>query len=313
MPVAGLLASPPSVPLPTSDIPNVVLTGGDGQQWVLTDPIGSQVLLMPGATGLSLPPNTPYLSDTPALPGALRTGYHDDPRAVFLPVYCEGNTRQQHRDNLRALERSIHPSRGVSHLSWAEADGSRRYLDMTYVTGAEGNDAADNAQLQWEIIGLNFVAENPYLYGDLLVPSPWIGAVARPFFPLRPFPITLTPSSVFGGSTVNNVGDMPAWPTWVLHGPATSLTIALGTGESFTLDMSATPLLVGQVITISTDPKLDVYTVVDDTTANRFGLVNPGAEFWPLPIGISAFNITVAGATSATSLQMSYRPQYLRV
>jgi hypothetical protein len=313
MPVPGLLAGPPPIPPPTSDIPNIVLTGGDGQQWVLTDPIGSQVLLMKGATGLSLPPNTAYLSDTPGAPGAFRTGAHDDPRAVFLPLYCEGNSRAQQVANLRALQRSVHWSRGPCQLAWAESDGSRRYLDMTYASGLEGNDAAENADLQWEVLGANFLAENPYLYGDPVSPAPWTGASPPAFFPMGGFPIRLGSSSVFGSTVINNVGEVEAWPTWRLDGPATGLTVQLNATTSFQLNLSADPLLVGEHIIVTTDPKADVLTVVDDTGANRFTTVAPNFAFFPLPSGTSAVSISVSGSTSATQLSMTYRPQYLRV
>ncbi len=313
MPVPGVLSAPPVVALPTTDIPNVVLTAGDGTSWNLTDALGSQVLLLKGATGLSLPPNTPYFSDTPAVPGALRNGAHDDPRAVFLPVYCEGNSRAQQVANLRQLQRTIHWSRGPCHLSWAEADGTRRYLDMTYDGGAEGNDSAENSDLRWELIGLNFIAENPYLYGDPSGPAPWAAAASTPFFPLGAFPIRLTSTAVFGATTIVNEGDVPAWPTWTLYGPASSLQVELNASTLFTVDMTAAPLLAGQVLTVTTDPKADVLTVVDDVGANHFGQVQPGFSFWALPIGTSAVSITVVGATSATKLAMNYRPQYLRV
>ncbi len=306
MPIPALVLVAPPIPAASSDRPAISILGGDGQFWDLTG-LDDTPLLMPGATGLDLPPSTAYSDPTPGLAGASWGGSHDDPRAVFLPLYLEGQTRAEAVALRRSLLSSIHWTRGVAQLCVAEPDGFRRYLNMTYLNGGEGNEGVDQAGMSWVTYGLNFVAfDNPYWFGDPVSPPPWVVASPRAFFPLKPMVFTLSGSQVLGGTLVDNLGDVDAYPTWVLAGPATSLTLTLGT-RSITVN---TALTAGQSLTINTDPRQQ--TIVDGTGANRWPDVAAGFDLWALPPGVAAITVTVAGGGTTTSLQMTYQPRYLK-
>lgn len=304
MPIPALLPVLPPLPSALSDRPNVSITGVDGVFWDLADTAG-HVFLSPGFTGMDAPPVTVYSDGTPGIGGAAYLGSHDDARAVFLPIYTEGATRAEAVSYRRALVASL--TRGLNRLSVAETDGYRRYLDCYYTGGAEGAEGSDLAGLTWAIYGLNFIAlDNPYWYGDVVTPSPWVVPNPRTFFPLAPAVFTLSSSQVLGGTLIDNTGEVDAYPVWTLTGPASSLTLQLG-ARTFTTN---TALTAGQTLTIDTDPRTQ--TLTDGAGANRWGDVDTTAiDLWPLPPGVNPVTVTVTGGTTSTSLSMSYVPRYL--
>src|SRR5690606_30720906 len=76
---------------------------------------------------------------------------------------------------------------------------------------------------------------------------------------LDPFP-QVSSGQVLGETTLTNPGDVEAWPTWTITGPASLVTIThLDTGEEFAVDPGADgidhgPLLEGEQVVVTTDP-----------------------------------------------------------
>jgi hypothetical protein len=308
VPIPAVVPVPPPSPVGASQRPTISITGGDGRFWDLSN-LEGPVILQPGFTGFDMPHVTLFTDGTPGLAGSSWQGGHDDVRTVFLPVYTEGLTRSSAVNVRRDFLRSVHWSRGTSTICVAEADGNRRYLDCVYAGGAEGSEGQGDSGLQWATYGANFQAiDNPYWYGDPITPTSWVVPAPRPFFPLKPGLFTLSASAVLGDTTVDNFGDVEAFPTWTLAGPATQLTL---TRDGRTFRINAT-LLAGETLTIDTNKKRQ--TVVDGTGVNRWGDVAIGAiDLWPLEPGINELNVAVAGGVGgATSLTMSYQPRFLK-
>jgi hypothetical protein len=305
---AALLVAPP-IPGATSNRPSISLTGGDGRFWDLTN-LDSPVLLLPGMTGFDLPPASAFTVGTPGIAGASYQGSHDDPRPLFIPVYTEGSDRPDVVAVRRAFLESIHHTAGPVTVCVAEPDGFRRYLECIYTSGAEGAEGTDDAGLFWANYGLNFTAyDNPYWYGDVVTPPPWTIGTPSDFFPIGPALFTLSASQVFGGTLVDNTGNVETYPVWTLEGPATSLTLSLdGTARVFTINAT---IADGDSLTIDTDPRSQ--TVVDSNGDNRWDDVDDSAlDLWALPRGVSAVTVTVGGGSANTKLSMSYQPRYLK-
>lgn len=306
MPIPALLPVAPPIPASTADRPNISITGGDGVFWDLTN-LDARVLLMPGHTGFDAPPTTAFVDGTPGLPGAAWQGSHDDARTISIPVYLEGSTRSEAVALRRALVSSVHHTRGLATVCVAEPDGYRRYLQCVYTGGAEGAEGTDNAGLAWCVYTLLFAAyDNPYWFGDVVTPTPWTVASPQAFFPLKPAVFTLSSSQVLGGTLIDNTGDVDAYPVWTLKGPATSLTLTLG---SETVVVNST-LSAGQTLIIDTDPRSQ--TITDGTGANRWADVASGFDLWALPPGVNAVTVTVGGGGAATQLSVAYQPRYLK-
>lgn len=307
MPIPALLPVLPPLPGSSSERPNISITGGDGVFWDLSD-TNAAVFLQPGFTGFDAPPTTPFIDGTPSLAGASWQGSHDDPRAIFVPIYTEGSSRTEAVALRRALISSVHHTRGLSTVCVAEPDGFRRYLQCVYTGGAEGAEGTDNAGLTWTIYGLNFIAiDNPYWFGDVISPTPWVVSSPRAFFPLAPMLFTLSASQVLGGTLIENTGDVDAYPVWTLNGPATSLTLTLGSSVFHT----TTALTLGQSLTLDTDPRSQ--TILDGTGTNRWADVDDtDFDLWALPPGINAVTVAVGGGGTGTQLSVSYQPRYLK-
>jgi hypothetical protein len=302
-------AAPPvdsQLPDDVSEWPAISIIGGDGIFWDLSD-LAGHVQLQPGWTGFDLAPVSTFRDDTPNLPGAAYQGSHDDTRPMFVPVYLSGRDRAEAKEYRRRFLKSIHPSQGSSRITVAESDGTRRFIDVIYISGGEGIEGETNSGLHWILYGLNFEAiDLPHWVGTQEAGGPWHISAPVAFFPLRGFPITLSGSQVLGNTVVTNKGDVEAYPTWVLKGPATELQLKLG-DRTFTITPN---LLVGQTLTINTDPASQ--TIEDGTGANRWGDVDDVEDdLWALPPGTSTATISVTSGTSATELSMTYTPRYL--
>ncbi|WP_374224575.1 hypothetical protein [Micromonospora sp. C51] len=129
-------------------------------------------------------------------------------------------------------------------------------------------------------------------------------AASTPY--LDPYP-TVTTSRVLGDSTVTNPGDVSAWPSWTLTGPATELTATNATtGEAFTLTYTLT---AGQQATITITP--DRALVRGPAGQNLIGSLNwPGATLWALQPGLNEVNFSVSGSAAGTAIELSFYPRY---
>lgn len=178
-------------------------------------------------------------------------------------------------------------------------DGSAREISIIYEDGFRGEP------------GQNWLSANPVL--TLYCPSGvWRDVsplvITRMYEPSSSFYspwLTVSSSQVIGSTTIANPGDTPAWPEWVITGPATAITATNATtGQAFTLTYTLT---AGQQITITTDRP----TVRGPAAQNLAGSLNwPGAYLWGLSPGDNVINFTVAGAGTGTQIQMTFYPQY---
>lgn len=308
MPIPGALIATPPV-FVYGERPTFTWDGVDGSTWALGDGSdGSPIILMPGMTGLDMPPVSSFLDATPQLAGARYGGSHADPRPVFLPLYVEGGSRAAAVDVRRAFLNSLAPFSGqAGTLTVAEPDGTRRHLDCRYVGGAEGSEGTDESGLHWITYGINLIADDqPFWYGDPITPPSWSASTPPAFFPLRAFPFVVGSSQVLGATSVFNAGDVDAYPVWTLNGPATGLTLTLG---ARTLALTHT-ITAGQQIIVDTHPRAE--TIVDQTGASLWAGVAAGYDLWPLPPGVSPITITVTGTGTGTNLSMTYSPLYLK-
>lgn len=109
-------------------------------------------------------------------------------------------------------------------------------------------------------------------------------------------------------TTLNNTGDVEAWPTWTINGPITELRAwNLTLGSRFTLTYNLTAL---QSITITTDPP----TVRGPGGINLSKFIDwfndAGTELWPLADGANIIGLEVDGTGATTSVQLSFYPRY---
>lgn len=261
-------------------------------------------LTRPEVAGWGAAPVT-LVTDPLARGGVTVRHQRAEPRRLTWPLHVFGDTHLQFWQRYRLLMRHFVSTkyRGAGTLTvYRSEDGSARSIDCLYEDGW-GGEANENVRYA-----------NPTL--TLLCPDGFWrgvnpqtirrehGGVGTPY--LSPYPSVIS-GQVLGESTVANDGDVEAYPSWVITGPATQITATnLTTGEAFTLTYT---LLAGEQATITITP--DRALVRGPAGQNLIGALNwPGASLWALLPGSNAVNFVVNGSASGTSVELSFYPRY---
>jgi phage-related protein len=171
-----------------------------------------------------------------------------------------------------------------------------------YTKGAESitGDSGSTTFQRWLLV---FQCPQPFWVRDqALTYSVATTATGRGFFnPNDMVNMKVAASQVLGAVSVQNPGDVASPPTFVITGPVTSATFSLGS-LGFTYNASIT---AGSTVTIDTIAG----TVVDGSGANLYANLSTAPKFFQIPAGISTVNISAAGSTSATLVQMTFQPR----
>jgi hypothetical protein len=189
-------------------------------------------------------------SDDPTLLAAIRQATVPDEDPVEEPLaICAGTTEPQRV--MARLERRAIPTDhdwSVGHhrcvLQWVATDPKRYAI----------------AETVSPLVGL---------------PAPGIGGLS---FPLS-FPLSFGTPGIPGVVTVTNLGEVAAWPTYVVTGPVTAPIITNTTSGRVLQFASSFTLEAGQTLTIDTDAR----SVVLDGAARRDALQI--ADWAPLTVG----------------------------
>jgi hypothetical protein len=120
-----------------------------------------------------------------------------------------------------------------------------------------------------------------------------------------PFP-TISSGQILGRVPIVNPGEVPAWPSWNITGPATVVTARnWTTGMAWTLSYT---LAAGETATVNTMPRP---TARGPLGQNLVGAFNwPDAFLWPLLPGGNDVEFTVAGAGTGTAIELVYQARY---
>ncbi|MBK3572582.1 phage tail family protein [Streptomyces sp. MBT65] len=304
------------VPLPEIGYATVQYTDPSGMVWPLTDRDSGWWTLADGVSGLGAVPYD-LTSDPHPRGGARLRHAQAQPRTIVWPLFVQGVSHLEFLQRWRALATAFtrtlrlnaDGSRTPGVLEIARPDGTRRTIEVYYQDGFEGQGKrgyyrdADSAVLSlW--------CEDPYWTDP--VPQMVHRATGSLGSFFTPFP-SVSSSQVLGDTVVTNPGDTTVWPTWVITGPASSVTFThAGTGESFTLNPSASAighgaLLAGEQVTISTDPP----SVRFQNGDNWIGGLNwPTASLWGLAPGDNPVAFTLAGSGPASAVDLTFNPRY---
>ena len=215
--------------------------------------------------------------------------YSDDSHVEFL---------QRYRAIRRAFMMTVHRNL-TGTLTVQRPDGSSRVIDCYYEDGFKGEPGE-----MWRSANpvLTLMAPDGYWRDPIPVTVVRKQETGVDFLAGLP---AVSSSQVLGATTVFNPGDVQAWPSWVITGPATSLTaVSNTTGYSFTLTYTLT---AGQQATIQTlTPQ-----VRGPAGQNLVGNLNfPSAFLWPLQPGNNAVTFTVAGSGAGTQIELDFNPRY---
>lgn len=276
----------------------------------MTDTARGVYALAAGVSGLGAAPVT--LTTDPLPRGGARIRHiQPQPRTIVWPIHVEADTHQEFINLWRAAGRAFTDTSryGPGILDIARPDGRRRQIKVFYQDGFEGLGQPGTG-LNWDNAVITLFCEDPYFYDPVPVTvSRSFGGGAADY--LAPYP-SVSSSQVLGDTVLTNPGDVEAWPTWTITGPATLVTVTNDdTGEAFSVDPNATDiahgnLVAGETVVVATDPPS-----VRFGTDNWAGSLNwPSAQLWGLPPGDSAVDFNLGGAGSGSSVTGQFYARY---
>ena len=278
-----------------------------GQIWDIGTPgVGGVSLYRAAVRGLGMPDSDDWVTAAPMLHGQRFRGFRIKPREIFWPILVYGARDQEWIDRDGAFWQTMRPDvTGVWTVT--APDASRRSITCRFSGVTDGYDR-DPSAAGVVAYGVTLVADDPFWRGPTVSAGPWSAPNAQPFFggavggsgPL----LYVSARSGSGGATVNNPGDVEAWPVWTITGPATSATVAVG-GAPVGMPFA---LAAGEVLTIDTDPT--VLAATSSLSGDKTRALSAATVFAPIPAGA---NRGLSAAISGTgSVRVSFTPRYYR-
>lgn len=267
---------------------------------------GTDIYTLPGLAGRMSPSMAFVLQRIPLQPGQRYRDVRHGVAEIKVPVELYGATDIALRASVRSWVRRLDPVRGDGSLLCTAPAGDQRELICRY---AEGLDQAveDEGDVGHRLRAiLRFVCEQPYWQDASDTVQSWtlLSSLAT-FFPF--FPLRLSGSEVFADATVTNDGNVEAWPVWTIGGPGSSPILRnLTTGDMLSLPVT---LLAGESVAIDTRPGAKTVTKQDGTSL--FGSLASPPALWPLAQGSNSIRIEMSGATSVSSVTLTWRRRWL--
>ena len=266
-----------------------------------------------GVEGRFMPPVSFIEDEVPEQPGSRLRVVRIGPREVAVPVWFRGTSASDLRAELRRWLGRLNPSKGTGRLRNTAPDGVVRDLYCVYAGGMELVEDDDTAGVVWQKAMVIFRGHDPYWYDSASTVATYtIGVSPATFFPI--FPMRLSSSDVFADATINNTGDVEAWPVVTITGPGSDPVLRnLTTGE--VTQFSGLTLAGGEMLTIDTRPNNAVFpagkTVKKGDGTNLFPYLTDASSLWPLAEGSNSVRLELSSATSSSSVTLSYQRRFL--
>lgn len=304
----------PLPPVPPRELRAFWLESLDGTTVIPLSGTNGRALL-PGATGLELPPIDVVTATTPGMPGSWLQEVNVLERPIFLPMAFFSSKAQEEFFARLAELRSVMTDwdgdllglDGTFRLGVASVTGDR-LLDVTYRSGWEGTLGGEDGGSDWEKFGLNLVAVAPFWRSrDAVVKS--YSAEPGPVFlgtgdNTHPWPRRVS-SSVKVGANMPIVveGDVSVWPEFGFTGPIPAVTITWpGTNISVPNGVPA-----GQTLRLVTNPRARSARLGGAIAWERISM---GATFAPLRPGLNRVSIELATASADARVDMAWFRQW---
>lgn len=334
------VATPSTVAyLETVGTPSFSWIDPDGREWPLSntrEDLGWFTIM--GPSGWAAAPIELVTDDLPRGGVSVRH-IQSKPSVIQWPLEIFGSTHDEFVQRYRRISRAFtlttrRHKPGV--LRVVRPDGTIREAECYYSDGL-GGENEQNHLFARPVISL-FVPDGKWRASSPTIAvrtftAPTPGDPGDPATPVNFFSpyISLSSSQVVGSSnppgenpdpletespgddsasltTINNVGDVEAWPVWTITGPMARLrawNVTLGTRFSLTYNLSDQ-----QTITITTDRP----TVRGPGDSNLSKYIDwfdtSGVELWPLVDGPNVVGLEVDGAGANTSVQMAFTPRF---
>ena len=262
--------------------------------------------MLRGRKGAFMPPVRHVQDRVPMQNGARFRDSFYDPRVLDMPFHMEDTDEETLRDHLRNLMGWFNVSDGDGQLEVA-FNGTTRRLNCRFLDGLGLDESMENNGIYWQDFILTLLAADPFWYNAAATEVEFSGGAGGGlFFPI--LPMTLITGAIFGTNTVNNPGDVEAWPIWTIEGPTSGGIELQNVTTGRTLILSSLVLTTGQTLTIDTRPLYK--TIKREDGSNQMGNGFSGS-LWPMAKGDNEITTSVAGFTVDTRVTLSFYPGYL--
>jgi hypothetical protein len=284
------------------DEPTLIWQGWTGDEWVLAGNRDADTFVEQDGLGGILEPTVQHYFVENTGDGSSYQGHRYPAREVQVPIFVWGDTPSEMRLEDKRFRATLRPEKQATLLV-AEPNGLRRWINLRYLSGAEGSFSGDTYGKHWIRYTLTLTAEDPFYYGDPETIKFQAGT-ATDFFGGGTAPsFNISNSRTINTAKLLNVGDEPTYLEWFVHGSMTNFE-ATGVGViELPLALSS-----AQSVQVFTDPRDG--RIVDQNGTNRW----PDAgeiQFLPLQPGVETdLAITVDDGDSNTFVEVSYQPKY---
>lgn len=276
----------------------ISLLGSNGDTIDLID--DGDFVLLTGARGFGMPMSSVRI-DPSAGDGGVWRSSRRALREVDLPIAILGLNRDDVESKLRRLARLLQDTNGPTRIIANYSNGLSVYLDAHFTGGAE-TQFGDDAGLTWCRWVVSMQAPQPFWQtGSESSFSIGSGNTGRGLLP-QLTKLRVSSSQTLGLVNVNNAGDVPAYPRWVIKGPVQNLVISDGS-RSFSFPGT---ILAGKTYTVDTKTN----EVSDELGNNIYALLGPAPKLFPLLPGESTIEVTGSEATADTQVTCFYSPRY---
>ncbi len=263
----------------------------------------------PGKMGFGLPPVEHITEQVPLRPGARHRLTKILPRQLDIPLHFNEPTYEEFKAKLNLIENWFYPDpdKGPGILRITNAQGITKEIDAYYQSGLQGNESLDSTGVNWQDAIITLLAPDPYFHTTAAIVTTYTLGTPATFFPL--LPIKLTRTDIFSAPSVDNTGDVPTYPIWVITGPATNILL---------VNNSLTPARTIEIVyaladgeTITIDTREHMRTVLKNDGSNLYGSLTNTSYLWPLLKGVNNLQIELEGATGSSSVRLDFYPRFV--
>lgn len=254
--------------------------------------------LTSGFRGVGIP-TTEVRIDQSAGDGGVWRSTRRGVRELDLPIVVFGANRDDVEAKLRRLAAALSDRFGAPQLAATYTDGAQYTIDVHYTGGAETVFGADAGETycRWVI---TVQAPDPFWVSSEAVNfSLSANSTVRGLLPQLD-QLKVSPSSVIGSFTVENPGDVEAYPVWTLTGKSESLSVSLS-GVGFTYSES----IASGIRVFNTRAA----TVVDGSGVNKYANLGAAPKLFAIPPGSATISVVVSGSDATTRLSGYFNPR----
>lgn len=283
----------------------LLLVGGNGD--TISFDVSEGYTLTSGLRGLGIAPTAVKIQNSAGDGGVWRSTRRTV-RDFDFPVVVTGSDRADVETKLRRLASALSDRNSAPHLRAVYSNGEGPFEIEVHYTGGAETVFGEDASLTFARWAMTLQAPDPY-WTSIDSESMFLGSDPDPRGLLPKLAaLQVKSSQVIGEFTVENSGDVDAFPVWTFRGPMDSVTVTSADGRSFAYEAE---IPEGETVTIDTKTG----SVVNQAGVNKYGNLGASPKLFPIPAGRSVVDVQAVGTSpgiagvGASLITCSYKPR----